>query len=115
MVLHDLPESNVGDIVPGEVTQKKRAEENNAIETILQSIPPCIRSDYKGISLEYLLNKTDIARLVHDCGELRWVLQARRYVSEGYPEHLLTQFLDFPKNTCMDLQTRNYLNRYKML
>ena len=102
-ILHDLPESIIGDFVPGEVTKKKkRAEENNAIETILHSIPPCLRSDYKGIWLEYLLNKTDIARLVHTVDKLEMALQARQYVSEGYPKHLLAQFLDFPKKYMMN-------------
>jgi putative hydrolase of HD superfamily len=102
-ILHDLPESIVGDIVPGGVPKKKkRAEEKNAIESILRWIPPCLRSDYEGIWLEYLLNKTDIARLVHAVDKLEMVLQARQYVSEGYPEHLLAQFLDFPKKYMMN-------------
>ena len=102
-ILHDLPESIIGDFMPGEVTKKKkRAEEKNAIETILRWIPPCLRSDYEGIWLEYLLNKTDIARLVHTVDKLEMALQARQYVSEGYPEHLLAQFLDFPKKYMMD-------------
>src|SRR6266487_4176626 len=89
-ILHDLPESIIGDFVPGEVTKKKkRAEENNAIETILQSIPPYLRSDYKGIWSEYFLNKTDIARLVHTADKLEMALQARQYIIEGHSEHLL--------------------------
>src|SRR5438270_6211472 len=83
-ILHDLPESIIGDFMPGEVTKKKkRAEEKNAIETILRWIPPCLRSDYEGIWLEYLLNKTDNARLVHDVDKFEMVLKARQYVSEG--------------------------------
>jgi putative hydrolase of HD superfamily len=102
-ILHDLPESIIGDFMPGEVTKKKkRAEEKNAIETILRWIPPCLRSDYEGIWLEYLLNKTDIARLVHTVDKLEMALQARQYVSEGYPKHLLAQFLDFPKKYMID-------------
>ena len=102
-ILHDLPESIIGDFMPGEVTKKKkRAEENNAIETILQSIPPCRRSDYKRIWLEYLLNKTDIARLVHTVDKLEMALQARKYSIEGCPGHMLTRFLDFPKKNMKD-------------
>ncbi|HET7149225.1 MAG TPA: HD domain-containing protein [Candidatus Nitrosopolaris sp.] len=102
-ILHDLPESIIGDFVPGEVSKKrKRVEENNAIETILQSIPPRLRSDYKGIWSEYLLNKTDSARLVHVVDKLEMALQAKQYVSEGCPEHLLAQFLDLPKKYMLD-------------
>lgn len=104
-ILHDLPESIVGDFVPGEVTKKKkRAEENNAIETILQSVPAYLHSDYKAIWEEYLLNKTDIARLVHTVDKLEMALQAKQYVIEGYPEHLLAQFLDFPKKYMMNYE-----------
>lgn len=102
-ILHDLPESIVGDYVPGEVTKKqKRLEENNAIDAILQSIPSHLRSDYKGIWEEYLFNKTDIARLVHTVDKLEMALQARKYAIEGSPGHLLAQFLDFPKKYMKD-------------
>ena len=97
-ILHDLPESIIGDFVPGEVTKKqKRSDESNAIEIILRSFSPCIRSDYRRVWEEYLSNKTDIARLVHTVDKLEMALQARRYVTEGYPDHMLSQFLDFPK------------------
>ena len=97
-ILHDLPESIIGDFVRGEVSKKqKRSDENKAIETILRSISPHIRSDYRGVWQEYLLNKTDVARLVHTVDKLEMALQARQYVIEGYPDHLLAQFLDFPK------------------
>jgi len=102
-ILHDLPESIIGDFVPGEVTKKrKRSDENKAIETILHSISPYIRFDYRGIWKEYLLNKTDIARLVHTVDKLEMALQARQYVIEGYPDHMLAPFLDFPKKYMKD-------------
>jgi putative hydrolases of HD superfamily len=102
-ILHDLPESIIGDYLPGEVTKKqKRLEENNAIDAILNSIPSYLRSDYKGIWEEYLLNKTDIARLVHTVDKLEMALQARKYAIEGCPGHTLTRFLDFPKKYMKD-------------
>jgi putative hydrolase of HD superfamily len=97
-ILHDLPESIIGDFVPGEATKKqKRSYEKNAIEIILRSFSTYIRSDYRGVWQEYLLNKTDVARLVHTVDKLEMALQARQYVIEGYPDHLLAEFLDFPK------------------
>ena len=100
-ILHDLPESIVGDFVPGEVTKKKkRGEETNAIETILQSIPPCIRSDYKGIWLEYLLNKTDIARLVPCSGiSLRWRCKQGSMSAKATLNICSLSFWIFLKNT----------------
>jgi putative hydrolase of HD superfamily len=97
-VLHDLPESVIGDYLPGEVTKKqKRLEENDAIDAILYSIPSYLRSDYKRIWKEYLLNRTDTARLVHTVDKFEMTLQARKYAIEGCPRDMLTQFLDFPK------------------
>ena len=119
-ILHDLPESIIGDFVRGEVSKKqKRSDENKAIETILRSISPHIRSDYRRVWEEYLLNKTDTARLVHAVDKLEMALQARQYVIEGYPDHLLTQFLDFPQKYMKDYkheiisQIQNALKRHR--
>lgn len=102
-ILHDLPESVIGDYLPGEVTRKqKRLEENNAIDAILYSIPSYLRSDYKAIWEEYISNKTDIARLVHTVDKLEMALQARKYAIEGCPRHMLTQFLDIPNKYMKD-------------
>ncbi|MGB8936092.1 MAG: HD domain-containing protein [Candidatus Nitrosopolaris sp.] len=102
-ILHDLPESIIGDYLPGEVTKKqKRLEENNAIDAILNSIPSYLRSDYKGIWEEYILNKTDIARLVHAVDKVEMALQARKYAIEGCPPHRLVRFFDFHKKYTKD-------------
>jgi len=94
-ILHDLPESIIGDYLPGQVTRKqKRLEENKAIDVILNSIPCFLRSDYKEIWKEYVLNKTDIARLVHMVDKIEMALQARKYADEGCPLHMLVRFFD---------------------
>jgi putative hydrolases of HD superfamily len=102
-ILHDLPESIVGDYVPGQVSRKqKRLEENKAIDVILNSIPCLLRSDYKKIWKEYVLNKTDIARLVHTVDKIEMALQAGKYASEGCPTHRLVRFFDSHKKYTED-------------
>jgi putative hydrolases of HD superfamily len=103
-ILHDLPESIIGDYLPGQVTRKqKRLEENKAIDVILNSIPRFLRSDYKEIWKEYVLNKTDIARLVHTVDKIEMALQARKYADEGLaPPHRLVRFFDSHKKYTKD-------------
>lgn len=102
-ILHDLPESIIGDYLPGQVTRKqKRLEENKAIDVILNSIPCFLRSDYKEIWKEYVLNKTDIARLVHTVDKIEMALQARKYADEGCPLHMLVRFFDSYKKYTKD-------------
>jgi putative hydrolases of HD superfamily len=102
-ILHDLPESIIGDYLPGQVTRKqKRLEEDKAIDVILNSIPSFLRSDYKEIWDEYLLNKTDISRLVHTVDKIEMALQARKYAGEGCPPHRLVRFFDSHKKYTKD-------------
>ena len=99
-IFHDLPESIIGDYLPGQVTRKqKRLEENRAIDVILNSIPCFLRSDYKEIWKEYVLNKTDIARLVHTVDKIEMALQARKYAGEGCPLSMLRFFDSHKKYT----------------
>jgi len=102
-ILHDLPESIIGDYLPGQVTRKqKRSEENKAIDVILNSIPCFLRSEYKGIWKEYVLNKTEIARLVHTVDKMEMALQARKYANEGCPPNRLVRFLNSHKKYTND-------------
>ncbi len=105
-ILHDLPESITGDLLPGEVTIKqKRLSENRAISAILNSINPQTRSEYKQLWKEYVSDNTEISTLVHTVDKLDMALQAKQYIMEGYPAHLLAEFSEIPKKY---LQTSNY-------
>jgi putative hydrolase of HD superfamily len=96
VILHDLAESKIGDYMPSKITKKQKLlEEINAMNSILHCIPsPAIRSNYKKIWQEYLLNKTDIARFVHRVDKLEMALQAKQYAKEGYSGELLAQFFN---------------------
>lgn len=97
-ILHDLPESITGDLLPGEVSIKqKRLSENRAISAILNSIDPETRSEYKQLWKEYVSDSTEISTLVHTVDKLDMALQAKQYIMEGHPAHLLAEFSEIPR------------------
>jgi 5'-deoxynucleotidase len=102
-ILHDLAESIVGDFMPGHVTSgQKLAQEKNAMKSILSSLPKKTRSGYEKIWLEYLQNKSDIARFVHRVDKLEMALQARQYAKRGYGDRLLAPFFESAKTAIGD-------------
>jgi putative hydrolase of HD superfamily len=93
VILHDLAESITGDYMPTEINKKKKLlKEKKAMSSILRCLPLSIRSNYKKIWQEYILNKTDVARFVHRIDKVEMVLQARQYVKQGYSNKSLDQF-----------------------
>jgi putative hydrolase of HD superfamily len=97
-ILHDLPESITGDLVPSEVTMKqKRARESRAISTILSTIDSQTRLEYEQLWKEYVSDRTEISRLVHAVDKLDMALQAKQYAIEGHPAHLLAEFSKIPE------------------
>lgn len=80
IILHDLAESVVGDYMPGEITARKKIEqEKKAMKKILSCIPAKTRRIYEKAWNEYLQNKTSEARFVHRIDKLEMALQADRY------------------------------------
>src|ERR687896_859746 len=95
VLMHDLAESIVGDYIPGDVTaRQKLAKEKKAMRFILSSLPKEVREEYEEIWLEYLQNKTEIARFVHRIDKLEMALQADQYAKQGYAEKLLAPFFE---------------------
>ncbi len=95
VIIHDLAESIVGDYMPGDVTaRQKLAKEKKAMKYILSNLPQEIRKEYGNIWLEYLHNRTEIARFVHRIDKLEMALQADQYAKQGYAEKLLIPFFE---------------------
>jgi putative hydrolase of HD superfamily len=95
VLIHDLAESIVGDYMPGYVSaQQKLVKEKKAMEYILSPLPKEIREEYEKIWLEYLHNRTEIARFVHRIDKLEMALQAYQYSKQGYAEKLLAPFFE---------------------
>ena len=95
VLIHDLAESIVGDYIPGDVSaRQKLVKEKEAMKYILSPLPKEIREDYEKIWLEYLHNRTEIARFVHRLDKLEMALQAYQYSKQGYAEKLLAPFFE---------------------
>jgi putative hydrolases of HD superfamily len=95
VLIHDLAESIVGDYMPGDASaRQKLVKEKKAMKYILSTLPKEIREEYEKIWLEYLHNRTEIARFVHRIDKLEMALQAYQYSKQGYAEKLLAPFFE---------------------
>jgi putative hydrolase of HD superfamily len=90
-LLHDLAESETGDITPKQKQENHTALEDHAMKLMLSGLPDSIRSLYWKTWLEYQENKTPEAILVHDADKIEMVLQASEY-QKAYPETDLHRF-----------------------
>lgn len=103
VILHDLAESIVGDYMPGDLSaNQKLTKEKRAMKSILSGLPRKIRSEYEKIWLEYLQNKTAVARFVHRMDKLEMALQANQYARQGYAGKLLAPFFESAKTAVGD-------------
>lgn len=103
VLMHDLAESMMGDFVPGDVTaRQKLAKEKKAMKFILSGLPKEVREEYEEIWLEYLHNRTEIARFVHRMDKLEMALQADQYAKQGYEDNLLAPFFESAKTALGD-------------
>ena len=78
MLIHDLPEGIIGDLVPGE-NANKDADEEEAIRSILGSLPDKMQIDYTEIWNEFKMNKTKESQLVHEIDKLELIIQLSLY------------------------------------
>lgn len=98
-IIHDLAEAIIGDVMPGEVPKKeKRFKENEAMKSILFSLPSNISISYMNIWKEFISNRSKEAKLVHNLDKLEMMLQAKEYSVQGYPIKHLAEFLKFTKS-----------------
>jgi putative hydrolase of HD superfamily len=98
-ILHDLGESIIGDYEPNVISSnEKRIKETEAIDHILDHLPPGTRKEYADIWKEYLENETDTSRLVHSVDRFEMAFQAKTYESQGYPSSILRYFYSYPKD-----------------
>jgi putative hydrolase of HD superfamily len=108
IIIHDLPESIIGDHMLGEITRKrKRMEEKRAMTYILYQMPATIQSNYRKLWEEYQTNKTQIAKFVHKLDKLEMAMQAMQYINEGYPNKSLIKFLSSARRSLIKFKDRN--------
>ena len=78
MLIHDLPEGIIGDLVPGE-NANKDVDEEEAIRSILGSLPDKMQIDYTEIWNEFKMKKTKESQLVHEIDKLELIIQLSLY------------------------------------
>jgi len=113
-LLHDLAESVTGDYMPEEISsERKHKEETKAIKTILDKLPPKLRSNYARIWQEYKKGSSKEAALVRQIDKFEMALQARDYLQKGYDYDLLRQFFDSASMHVKDQTLLKMLNGLK--
>ncbi|MBS3926221.1 MAG: HD domain-containing protein [Nitrosarchaeum sp.] len=103
ILLHDIAETIIGDITPEKMTiQRKTALENTAMKKILGDLPKRLQNQYDKLWVEYQLNNSKEAQLVHQIDKLEMALQAKVYSNEGHSNDLLDSFFNTAKNEIKD-------------
>lgn len=82
-LLHDLAESEVGDLTPRQKQVNHEDLESEAMKEVLSELPGEIRKLYLDAWDEYQRNETPEAKLVHNADKLEMLIQAKEYESKG--------------------------------
>ena len=112
-LLHDLAESIIGDLIPGENPSKKELE-NQAIESLMSELSGEMRSLYEALWNEFITNKSDEAIMVHQIDKFEMGIQAAQYLSLGRNE-ILQRFMQTAEDALDDHQLLNLWKQAKSL
>ena len=94
-LLHDLAESETGDIMPEEMdSQKKHTMESAALQKIFANLPEPVKSSYMDLWREYTDGITTESKLVHQIDKIEMALQASAYHTKGYQKEKLQPFFE---------------------
>jgi len=101
-VVHDLAESEVGDITPhcGVTKEDKAAREAAAMAAIARLPPPSAGREMVALFEEYEAGESPEARLAHDLDKYDMILQAFEYEQREGRKGWLQQFFDSTKGVC---------------
>lgn len=100
ILLHDLAESEIGDIVPEKMNvDEKQRLENSVFEKIINILPEPLTKKYTEIWKEYQENNSLESQIVHQIDKIEMALQAKVYQSQGYPKEKLETFLESARLT----------------
>jgi len=102
-LLHDLPESLVGDAMPEERSGKAKVfVETKAMGALLHDLPPKVRSLYRDAWLEFVEGKTKEAKLVRQLDKLEMAFQAWEYARGSSDPSKVRLFLASAKKQVRD-------------
>ncbi len=108
-LLHDLAESRIGDIVPGQIpSMEKMRIENEAFADIVSALPDALKLEYTHIWNELRAGVTPEARLVRQADKLDMALQASIYEKTGRATGSdILPFVEAAKKSAADGAARN--------
>jgi len=93
-LLHDLPETIIGDLTPSEKTGEALEREDAAMKHLLSLLPEGLQQRYLKIWLEYIECKTEEAAVVRQLEKLEMTLQAREYEEVQLSPKGLERFIE---------------------
>lgn len=96
-ILHDISESQIGDLTPSSIEllggdENKRELEKKATKKIFELLDKKKREELFAIYEQYINNETEEARLLHQIDKLEMLLQVVEYQRAGYPKEKLNEF-----------------------
>jgi len=110
-LLHDLAESETGDLTPAMASgQEKKDAEDAAMDGILKDLPERTRRNYQDVWNEFQDGVSDEARFVHEVDKLEMALQATIYSGDAGRESV-EPFLESAKSSIQSRHLRNLLEQ----
>ena len=99
-LIHDLPESILGDLTPIQKKEGHQQLENRVMKKILNLLPQGLESKYLEIWHEFQKMTSDEAELVYAADKIEMVLQAYEYSEKEIDPNRIERFLNtkVPKN-----------------
>jgi putative hydrolase of HD superfamily len=96
-LLHDLPENITGDFTPRKkqkLGRQARILEKRAASATLDTLHTKMRRKYLALMNEYWNQESNESKILRDIDKIEMALQAARYMSEGYSQSNLAEFLN---------------------
>ena len=110
-LIHDLPESIVGDLTPSEKIKVDKNSEENAMKNLLAFLPKAVRDKYFQVWHEYAAGETTEAKAVRQLEKLEMVLQAREYEETGVSKESLEVFIKSAEKSIISSAIRALFSR----
>lgn len=110
-LLHDLSEVIIGDLLPGE-NSNKREDEHKAMRKLLKVLSNDSAKHYLEIWNEFRAGRSKEAKLVHELDKLEMVIQAFRYRQGGVKRKNLLIFVESAKKSISDDYIKNMFDDF---
>jgi putative hydrolase of HD superfamily len=103
-LLHDLAESEIGDITPENMNKEhKKKLEDDVMKKILCHIPKKQQKEYQELWNEFEENKSIESEFIHQIDKIEMIIQAQYYnQAHNIPKEKLLPFIKTAKNKVSD-------------